>query len=152
MIRYGVGFDVHKATIATCVKAQTPTGEIVEVQAHVFRCTPAGLNELMAFLQRFKPVCHFLMECTGIYHFPLYFKLQATFPDARNQITAMNPLLVHRRIADLGRKTDKADAGNLASLAFYDDLIRPSYIGSTQYLQLREMVRSYHHSLPNAPD
>ena len=64
----------------------------------------------------------------------------------------MNPLLVHRRIADLGRKTDKADAGNLASLAFYDDLIRPSYIGSTQYLQLREMVRSYHHSLPESPD
>ena len=40
VLRYGVGFDVHKATIATCVKAQTPTGEIVEIRSHVFQCNP----------------------------------------------------------------------------------------------------------------
>ena len=108
---------------------------------------PRCLNELVAFLRKFRPVSHYLMECTGVYHYPLYYKLQAAFPDQISQITAMNPLLVHRRIADLGRKTDKADAGNLASLAFYDELIRPSYIGSIYYMQLREMMRSYHHAL-----
>jgi hypothetical protein len=142
-----VGFDVHKTTIATCVKAQTPTGEIIEIRTHVFRCTPAGLTELVAFLHKYQPVCHYLMECTGIFHLPLYYKLQAAFPADISRITAMNPLLVHRRIADLGRKTDKVDASNLASLTFYDDLIRPSYIGSIHYMQLRDMIRSYHHAL-----
>jgi transposase len=146
IVRYGVGFDVHKTTIATCVKAQLQTGELVEVRTHVFAYTPQGLEELMHYLQRFRPISHYLMECTGVYHLPLYFKLQLTFPNDNAQIIAMNPLLIHRRLSDFGLKTDKADAASIANLTFYDRLIKPSYIGSSQYMQLRETLRSYHHA------
>lgn len=146
IIRYGIGFDVHKQSITVCVKVQLRTSEIVEVQTHKFNTTPKGLQELTRFLQHFHPVAHYLLECTGVYHLPLYYALQKTFPSNRNQIVAMNPLLVHRRLTDFGKKTDKADAASLATLAFYDALIKPSYIGSVQYMQLREMIRSHYRS------
>ena len=56
VLQYGVGFNVHKANCTgTCVKAQTPTGEIVEIRSHVFQCNPDGLDRLSGhFLQKYR--------------------------------------------------------------------------------------------------
>jgi len=143
IMRYGVGLDVHKENIVVSVAAQTTQNMIIEVRTHKFRNHPQGLRELTQFLQKYQPISHYLMECTGIYHRPVYHALEAAFPNSRAKIIAMNPLLVHRKLTDLGNKHDKADAQGMAELSFYDRLIRPSYIGSPEFFHLRDTLRNY---------
>jgi len=144
IIQYGVGFDVHKDKISVCVAAQLVTGEILEVKSHVFNAMPQGIMELTRFLGRYNPVSIYLMECTGVYHLPLYHALKKAFPDQIDKVIAMNPLLLNRRITDLGKKTDHVDAKSLAFLTFSKSLIRASYIGSMEFFRLCDMIRSYH--------
>ncbi|WP_371803635.1 IS110 family transposase [Candidatus Lokiarchaeum ossiferum] len=144
VVRYGVGLDVHKHVLACCVSAQIRTGEIIAVKIHSFRVSPAGLHEFTNFLQKFRPLHCCLMECTGVYHIPVYHHLQKCYQDTTTRIIAMNPLLLNRRLTDLGTKEDKADARGLASLSLYDQLLRPSYVGDLAFIRLRDSIRSYH--------
>ena len=143
IIRYGVGMDVHRDTVVVCVCAQTAQNEIIVVRQHTFRNIPTSLQEMVRFLKQYQPIAHYLMECTGIYHRPVYHALEQAFPEVMDKIIAMNPLLVHRRLTDLGNKHDKADAQRMAELAFYDKLIRPSYVGDPKFFHLRDSLRSY---------
>ena len=148
--RYGVGLDVHKENIVVSVAAQTEQNLIVQIRTHKFRNHPPGLQELTQFLQKYQPVSHYLMECTGIYHRPLYHALEGAFPNSKTKIIAMNPLLVHRKLTDLGNKHDKADAQGMAELSFYDRLIRPSYVGTPEFFHLRDTLRNYKHAKKEA--
>jgi transposase len=141
---YGIGMDIHKDSIATCIRGRTPTGEILILKEHTYQNNHRGVKELCAFLKPYAPKAQFLMECTGVYHVAIYRALETQFPTRKEKIIAMNPLLVHNRIADLGSKTDRADARVLASLAFYEDILRPSYVGSAQFFATRDLMRSYH--------
>ncbi len=146
IIRYGVGFDVHKHVIVVCVGGQISSGEIVILKEHSFTATPKGLGEIIQFLKKYTPISQMLMECTGVYHLPLYHALEKEFPNDKNQIMAMNPLLLNRKLSDLDSHTDKADARGLARLSFYTSLLRPSYVGSELFFQTRDFIRSYHKS------
>ncbi len=84
------------------------------------------------------------MECTGVYHLSVFHALMEHFPQFKSNIYAMNPLLVHNRICDLGNKNDKADARSLSKLALYREIIRPSYIGTKEFFALRDIMRCYH--------
>lgn len=141
--RYSAGFDVHRDNIAVCVCAQTAQNEIITIRQHTFRNLPPDLVEMTQFLSKYQPVAHYLMECTSIYHRPVYAALKKAFPDRESKIIAMNPLLVHRKITDLGNKHDKADAQRMAELAFYDRLLRPSYVGDAHFFHLRDTLRNY---------
>lgn len=143
IVRYGVGFDVHKDTIVACVKAQLVDATIIEIRTHTFNAHPAGLNEICHFLQKYHPISYFLMECTGVYHLSLFYALKQAFPQASSQIVAMNPLMVNHRLAEFGNKHDKADARGLATLTFYDGLVKPSYIGDRAFMELRDLTRAY---------
>jgi transposase len=144
--RYGVGFDVHKHQIAVCVKAQLKDATIILVKDHTFSAYPAGIQELMHFLTKFKPISHYLMECTGVYHLPLFHALCKQFPEDEQRIVAMNPLMVNRRLTEFGNKHDKADAERMADLTFYDQLVKPSYIGNQMFFQLRHLIRTHQKS------
>jgi hypothetical protein len=102
IIRYGIGLDVYKDSAAVCVRAQLDTSLLIDIRRHVFSITPRGLRDLVAFLDRFHPVSHYLMECTGVYHLPIYYALQRAFPNEIDRIIAMNPLMVKRRLTDFG--------------------------------------------------
>ena len=141
--RYSAGFDIHRDSIAVCVCAQTAQNEIITIRHHSFRNLPPDLIEMTRFLSKYTPVAHYLMECTSIYHRPVYAALKKAFPERESKIIAMNPLLVHRKITDLGNKHDKADAQRMAELAFYDRLLRPSYVGDAHFFHLRDTLRSY---------
>ena len=91
------------------------------------------------------------MECTGVYHLALYYALKSAFPDATNRIIAMNPLMVNHRLAEFGNKHDKADAQGMATLTFYDGLIKPSYIGDRSFMELRDLTRAYAGIVTNQP-
>jgi len=142
--RMGIGLDVHKDTVAACVSGQTSTGEIIELKYHVFRNDDVGLHEMCRFLHRFNHNPTFLMECTGVYHIAVFRALNKAFPAAKDRIIAMNPLLVHNRIADLGSKNDRADARSISALAFYTKILRPSYVGSDHFFAVRDHMRVYH--------
>lgn len=144
VVRYGVGLDVHKYKIAVCVTAQLQPGDIVTVKEHVFSATPNGVTELTNFLQKYQPVSHYLMECTGVYHLPVYYAIQSAFPDNASKVVAMNPLMLHRRVGDLGQHADRTDAQGLSTLTHYDNLVRPSYIGTLSFFRLRQTIRLYH--------
>lgn len=147
--RYGAGFDVHKNHIDVCVSAQLVSGDIIEIRYHRFRANPKGIEEIVRFLRKYRPMACYLMECTGIYHLPLYHSLKLEFPESADKVIAMNPLLLNRRISELGKHTDKANARSLSTLTFYTSLLKPSYIGSMQFFRLRDMIRSYHKSQQN---
>lgn len=140
---FGIGMDVHKHIIAVCVSGRIPSGQTVDLKEHGFRNDFSGLGELCTFLSKYMPKATVLMECTGVYHVSLYQTLIQEYPDYRDRIIAMNPLLVHNRIADLGTKTDRADARTLASLAFYKGILRPSYVGTREFFAVRDFMRSY---------
>ncbi len=144
--RYGVGFDVHKNKISVCVAAQLKSGDVIPIKDHVFNANPLGIDELIQFLRKYRPISCYLMECTGIYHLPLIYSLKGAFPELKDRIIAMNPLLLNRRITDLGNKNDKADARSIAMLTFYTALLRPSYVGSPTFVRMRDLVRIYHKS------
>lgn len=146
VVRYGIGFDVHKHKIAVCVKAQLATGELVEIKCINFSASSQGINELLHFLLKFRPVANYLMECTGVYHLPLYYALQEKFPEDCKKIVAMNPLLLNRRLTDLDSHNDKVDSRKLANLSFYTELLKPSYVGSMNFYHMRDFIRSYHRS------
>ncbi|WP_371803582.1 hypothetical protein [Candidatus Lokiarchaeum ossiferum] len=71
-----MGLDVQKHKIACCVSAQIQTGEILEVKSHGFRVSPNGLREFANFLRKYQPIHCCLMECTGVYHIPVFHHLQ----------------------------------------------------------------------------
>ncbi|MHA1521337.1 MAG: IS110 family transposase [Promethearchaeota archaeon] len=142
--RMGIGLDVHKDTVAVCVSGQTSTGEIIELKYHVFRNDHLGLQEMCRFLRRYNRNSTFLMECTGVYHVAVFRALNVAFPACRDRIIAMNPLLVHNRIADLGSKNDRADARSISALTFYTKILRPSYVGSSHFFAIRDHMRAYH--------
>jgi len=146
---YGVGLDVHKNKVNACISAKLQTDEIVTVKSHVFMNSPYGLNELIGFLRKYQPVKCYLMECTGVYHLPVYYKLKEAFPSPNETVVAMNPLMLHRRTGDLGLHADKTDAIGLANFAHYTTLIRQSYIGDISFYRLRELVRLHHRSKTN---
>jgi transposase len=145
-IRYGVGFDVHKHSISVCVAGQLKSGETAILKDQNFVATPKGLIELNQFLKKYQPVAHYLMECTGVYHLPLYHSLQKAFPDDHKKIIAMNPLLLNRRLTDLDSHNDKVDARGLARISFYSAMLRPSYVGNETFFRMRDLIRSYHRS------
>ena len=78
--RYSVGLDVHRDTVVVCVCAQTAQSDIVVVKQHTFRNLPNDLKEMTQFLQKFQPIAHYLMECSGVYHRPVFNALEVAFP------------------------------------------------------------------------
>ncbi|KAF1073208.1 hypothetical protein MKHDV_03766 [Halodesulfovibrio sp. MK-HDV] len=141
---FGIGLDVHKDSIALCMSGRLPSGETLVIREHTFRNHHQGVEELCRFLRPYQAKATILMECTGVYHVALYQTLQQRFPSRREFLIAMNPLLVHNRIADLGTKSDRADARTLSNLAFYERILRPSYVGSPEFFTVRDYMRSYH--------
>ena len=144
IIHYGVGFDVHKFRIHACISAQIDTGDILEVKHHVFSANPHGVIEILNFLRKFNPIKCMLMECTSVYHIALFQALSDEYGKTSTEIIAMNPLLLNRRLTDLGRHADKADAQAMASLSFYRKLLRASYVGTKDFIFLRDSMRSFH--------
>lgn len=124
------------------MSAQLANNSILLLKTHSFIHDPVGIQEMCQFLAKFDTHPTYLMECTGVYHLSVYRNLITAFPKSASRIIAMNPLLVHNRISELGNKNDKADAQTLSSLAFYSKILRPSYVGSPAFFSLRDLMRS----------
>ncbi|MBI2205717.1 MAG: transposase [Candidatus Rokubacteria bacterium] len=77
VIERAAGLDVHKKTVAACVRVPGPAGEPGQ-HVHTFGTTSADLLALRDWL-RAHGVTHVAMESTGVYWKPVYYVLEEAF-------------------------------------------------------------------------
>src|SRR6266542_4301207 len=124
------GLDVHKATVAACVRVPGEGGERHQ-DIRTFSTTTAGLLILRDWLQSFG-VTVVGMESTGVYWRPVYYLLEDDF-----ECWLLNAQ--HLRNVP-GRKTDVADAAWICQLVEHG-LVRPSFVPPAEIRELRDLTR-----------
>jgi transposase len=122
------GLDVHKATVAACVR--TPgTGRIRRQEVRTFGTTTADLLALRDWLCA-HGVTHVAMEATGVFWKPVYYVLEDEF-----ELLLVNAAHV-KQVP--GRKTDVADCAWLAQLLEHG-LLRSSLVPPRPIRDLRDL-------------
>jgi transposase len=124
------GIDVHKATLAACVRVYTRGGKLSQ-EIRSFGTTSDELLSLHDWLSA-QQVSHVAMEATGVYWKPVYYVLEQGFT-----VLLVNPAEIKRLP---GRKTDVSDSAWLAQL-LENGLLRPSFIPPRAIRELRDLVR-----------
>ena len=125
------GLDVHKRTVAACIRHQSASGETV-TETRTFTTTTRGLLELVDWLGQHH--CrHVAMESTGVYWKPVFNLVEGVCEEV---------LLVNaQHIKQVpGRKTDVKDAEWIADL-YAHGLLRGSFIPPEPIRDLRELTR-----------
>jgi transposase len=124
------GLDVHKKTVAACVRIPGPRGQR-EHHVRTFGTTSSELLALRDWLQA-HAVTHVAMESTGVYWKPVFYLLEDAF-------TCVLANAAH--IAQVpGRKTDMQDCRWIAQLLEHG-LIRGSFVPPAPIRELRDLTR-----------
>src|SRR4029453_15048194 len=111
------GLDVHKETIAACVRLGGPTGK-AEQDVQTFGTTVGGLLVLHDWVAA-HGVTHVAMESTGVYWKPVFYALESDF-------TCLLVNAAHIKQVP-GRKTDIHDCVWIAQLLEHG-LLRGSFV------------------------
>jgi transposase len=125
------GLDVHKKTVAACVRLQGPTGQITQ-QVRTFGTTTPQLQQLVTWLQS-HGVTHVAMEATGVFWKPVWYRLEPHV-----ELMLVNPRDI-KRVP--GRKTDVSDAAWIAQL-LQCGLLRASFVPPRPIRELRDLTRA----------
>jgi transposase len=124
------GLDVHKDTVAACVRFPGPSGERLQ-EIHTFGTTTVQLLALRDWLVAHR-VSLVGMESTGIYWRPVYYVLEDAF-----ECWVLNA----RHLRNVpGRKTDVRDAEWICQLVEHG-LVRPSFVPPAPIRELRNLTR-----------
>ena len=131
IVERGCGLDVHKASVAACVRTPGPGGRRVK-ETRPFGTTTAELLALREWLEA-RGVTHVAMEATGVYWKPVYYVLEERF----------HVLLVNAaHIKNVpGRKTDVLDCEWIAELLEHG-LLRGSFVPPRPIRELRDLTRA----------
>jgi transposase len=124
------GLDVHKATIAACVRVPDVKGKRVQY-VQTFGTTTADLLALRDWLDA-HGVTHAAMESTGVYWKPVYYVLE-------ERVTCLLVNATHVKKVP-GRKTDVQDCAWLAQLLEHG-LLRGSFVPPAPIRELRDLTR-----------
>ena len=124
------GLDVHKATIAACVRVPDAKGKRVQY-VQTFGTTTADLLALRDWLES-HGVTHVAMESTGVYWKPVYYVLE-------ERVTCLLVNAAHVKKVP-GRKTDVQDCAWLAQLLEHG-LLRGSFVPPAPIRELRDLTR-----------
>jgi transposase len=124
------GLDVHRDTVAVCVRTPGPRGGVNTEKAR-FDTTTGGLAGLAHWLAE-RGVALAAMEATGVYWKPVYYALEGRF-----ELWLCN---AHHVKNVPGRKTDMSDAEWLADVAAHG-MVRPSFVPPPAIRELRELTR-----------
>jgi len=124
------GLDVHKKTVAACVRGPGSHGERIQ-EVRTFGTTAAELLALRDWLEA-HGVTHVAMESTGVYWKPIFYVLEDAFTCV---------LANAAQIAQVpGRKTDVKDCAWIAQLLEHG-LIRGSFVPPAPIRELRDLTR-----------
>jgi transposase len=124
------GLDVHKKTIAACVRLPGAAGTRIQ-HVQTFDTTTVALLALGDWLAA-HGVTHVALESTGVYWKPVYYALEDRFT-----LVLVNPAHL-KRVP--GRKTDVQDAAWLAQL-LECGLVRASFVPPAPIRELRDLTR-----------
>ena len=124
------GLDVHKETIAACVRLGGRSGHATQ-QVQTFRTTAADLVVLHDWLAA-QGVTHVAMESTGVYWKPVFYALESDF-------TCLLVNAAHIKQVP-GRKTDVQDCVWIAQLLEHG-LLRGSFVPPVPIRELRDLTR-----------
>src|SRR5215813_1955341 len=124
------GLDVHKETIAACVRIGGRGGRAAQ-HVQTFRTTAADLVVLRDWLAA-HGVTHVAMESTGVYWKPVYYALESDF-------TCLLVNAAHIKQVP-GRKTDVHDCVWIAQLLEHG-LLRGSFVPPAPIRDLRDLTR-----------
>jgi len=124
------GLDIHKKTVAACLIAPGPPGQIRK-QVRTFGTMTTDLLALSDWLAS-EGVTHVALESTGIYWKPVYNLLEGSF--------ALLLANAQHIKAVPGRKTDVRDCEWIADLLRHG-LLRGSFVPDRPQRELRELTR-----------
>jgi transposase len=130
VVERGCGLDVHKKSIAACVRIPDERGQRRQ-QVRTFGTVAAELLALRDWLEA-HGVTHVAMESTGVYWKPIFYVLEEAFT-----CVLVNP--VHMAQVP-GRKTDVQDCVWIAQLLEHG-LLRGSFVPPTPIRELRDLTR-----------
>ncbi len=132
MIETCCGIDVHQKSIVCCIlDGSLDTNKPKKLQKQ-FGTTTIALQNALTWLEE-NHVTHVFFESTGQYWVPLF----NIFSNSELTLVLANPQ--HLKNVS-GRKTDMKDAEWIAQLGRCG-LIAPSYIPSSEVMQLRLLTR-----------
>jgi transposase len=124
------GLDVHKTTVAACVRIPGRRGTR-EQHVRTFGTTAAELLALRDWLQG-HGVTHVAMESTGVYWRPVFYVLE-------EGLTCLLVNAAHVKQVP-GRKTDMRDCAWIAQLLEHG-LLRGSFVPPAPIRELRDLTR-----------
>src|SRR5437016_10987899 len=124
------GLDVHKQTVAACVRVPASKGSR-EQYVRTFGTTAAELLALRDWLEA-QEVTHVAMESTGVYWKPIYYVLEERF-------TCLLVNAAHVKQVP-GRKTDVQDCVWITQLLEHG-LLRGSFVPPAPIRELRDLTR-----------
>ncbi len=124
------GLDVHRDSVAACVRLPGPRGGVVADKER-FTTTTAGLGRLAGWLAE-RRVTLVAIEATGVYWKVVVYALERDF-----EVWLCN---AHHVKNVPGRKTDMSDAEWLADVAAHG-MVRPSFVPPLPIRALRELTR-----------
>jgi transposase len=124
------GLDVHKETIAACVRSGGRSGRAVQ-HVQTFRTTAGDLVVLRDWLAA-HGVTHVAMESTGVYWKPVFYALEHEF-------TCLLVNAAHIKQVP-GRKTNVQDCVWIAQLLEHG-LLRGSFVPPAPIREVRDLTR-----------
>jgi transposase len=130
LIERGSGLDVHRDTVAACVRVPGAHGQR-EQHVRTFGTTTAELLILRDWLEA-HGVTHVAMESTGVYWKPVFYVLEEAF-------TCLLVNAAHIKQVP-GRKTDVLDCIWIAQLLEHG-LLRGSFVPPAPIRELRDLTR-----------
>ncbi len=130
VVERGCGLDVHKKTIAACVRVPGDTGQRVQ-HIRTFGTTAPELLALRDWLEGHS-VTHVAMESTGVYWKPVFYVLEDAFTCVVVNATHMAQVP--------GKKTDVQDCAWIAQLLEHG-LLRGSFVPPAPIRELRDLTR-----------
>jgi transposase len=130
LIERGSGLDVHRDSVAACVRVPGPGGQRIQ-EVRTFGTTTADLLALRDWLAA-HGVTHVAMESTGVYWKPVYYVLEERF-----ECLLVNA--AHLKHVP-GRKTDIQDCVWIARVLEHG-LLRGSFVPPAPLRDLRDLTR-----------
>ena len=130
LIERGCGLDVHRDTVAACVRVPGPNRR-PQQDVRTFGTTAAELLALRDWLEG-HGVTHVAMESTGVYWKPVFYVLEDSF-------TCLLVNATHIKQVP-GRKTDVRDCVWIAQLLEHG-LLRGSFVPPAPIRELRDLTR-----------
>lgn len=125
------GLDIHKSSVTAC--AEWVEGKEVRQDTTSFSTMASGVEELAGWLSAYR-VSYVVMESTGVYWKPVYYRLEGCDGVELALVNAGHVKQVP------GRKTDMSDAQWLADLAAHG-MVRASFVPPKPIRELRELTR-----------